>query len=184
MLNDTENMLNQSLGFVETRSYIGAIEASDAMVKAADVRLVNFYKIGKAMVTVVVRGDLASCLAAVDAGKEAAMKVGELIASNVIARPFEDTDNLINFMISGSKKNKNAEQKTEPKDTTIPKTKKVKKKKDVEKEILTQLKKLNGAGLEQLSKISGIDKTDLRVILKKMIDQNQIEKAGIKYFIK
>lgn len=178
MINDSKNMLNQSLGFVETRSYIGAIEASDAMVKAADVRLVNYFKIGKAMVTVVVRGDLASCLAAVDAGKEAAKKVGELISSNVIARPFEDTNDLINFIISGSKKHKNRTQEIDTEKEVI------KKERNFEKEILNQLKKSDGMSLEQLSKKIDIEKSEARVILKKMIDQNQIEKAGTKYFIK
>jgi len=178
VINDSKNIINQSLGFVETRSYIGAIVASDAMVKAADVRLVKYFKIGKALVTVVVRGDLASCLAAVDAGREAAKMVGELISSNVIARPFEDTNDLINLMISGSKKHKNKTQENDSENQVV------KKERNFEKEIIDQLKKSDGMSIEQLSKKIVIDKSEARIILKKMIDQNQIEKAGTKYFIK
>lgn len=178
MLNDSKNIVNQSLGFIETRSFIGAIEASDAMVKAADVRLENYFKIGGALVTVVVRGDLGSCLAAVDAGKEAAEKVGELISSNVIARPFEDTNNLVSIMLSSSKRHKNIIKKNNSAD------KKVEKERKLENEILIHLKKTDGMSLVQIAKVIIIEKSELRVILKGMIDKNQIEKAGTKYYIK
>lgn len=170
--------MDQSLGFIETRSYIGAIEASDAMVKAADVRLVNYFKIDNALVTVVVRGDLGSCLAAVDAGKEAAEKVGELISSNVIARPFVDTHNLVSFMLSGSKTQKAIVKKNHVVN------KKAEKERDFEKELLLHLKKTDGMNLVQIAKDINIEKSEVRVILKRMIDKNQIEKAGTKYFIK
>lgn len=178
MINNSKNIIDQSLGFIETRSYIGAIEASDAMVKAANVRLVNYFKIGGALVTVVVRGDLGSCLAAVDAGKEAAEKVGELISSNVIARPFEDTNNLVGFMLSGSKKHKNIIKRNKAEG------KKVEKERDFEKELLIHLKKADGMNLVQLAMEINVEKSEVRVILKSMIDKNQIEKAGTKYFIK
>jgi len=75
---------------VETMGYVGSVEASDAMVKAASVGLVKIVQIGGGMVTVLVKGDVGSVKAAVEAGSEAAKRVGELISSNVIPRPHPD----------------------------------------------------------------------------------------------
>ena len=82
--------MNESIGMVETRGYTGSVEASDAMVKAANVALVNQIQIGGGYVTVVVKGDVGSVKAAVDAGAEAAAKVGEVAAVQVIPRPHDD----------------------------------------------------------------------------------------------
>jgi ethanolamine utilization protein EutM len=79
--------MSDSIGMVETRGYAGSVEASDAMVKAANVSLVRQVQIGGGFVTVVVKGDVGSVKAAVDAGSEAARRVGELVCSHVIARP-------------------------------------------------------------------------------------------------
>jgi ethanolamine utilization protein EutM len=79
--------MNDSIGMVETKGYVGSVEASDAMVKAANVGLVKQVQIGGGLVTVLVKGDIGSVKAAVDAGAEAAKRVGELICSHVIARP-------------------------------------------------------------------------------------------------
>ena len=76
-----------ALGLVETRGWVGLVEATDAMVKAANVEVVKTISIGGAYVTTIVRGDVGSVKAAVDAGAEAAGRVGELIAAHVIARP-------------------------------------------------------------------------------------------------
>lgn len=78
-----------AIGLVETRGHTGVVEATDAMLKAADVQLVKSVPIGGAYVTVIVKGDVGSVKAAVDAGAEAAGKVGELVAAHVIARPHE-----------------------------------------------------------------------------------------------
>jgi ethanolamine utilization protein EutM len=75
---------------VETRGYVGSVEASDAMVKAANVSLIRQVQIGGGFVTVIVKGDVGSVKAAVDAGAEAAKRVGELICSHIIARPHAD----------------------------------------------------------------------------------------------
>ena len=72
---------------VETKGYVGSVEASDAMVKAANVTLVRQVQIGGGFVTVIVKGDVGSVKAAVDAGSEAAKRVGELVCSHLIARP-------------------------------------------------------------------------------------------------
>src|ERR1700733_14441407 len=85
-----------ALGLIETRGLVGVIEASDAMVKAAGVDLVRLVEIGGGFVTAVVRGDVGSVRAAVDAGAEAAKRAGELVASHIIARPH---DGLIEGML-------------------------------------------------------------------------------------
>jgi ethanolamine utilization protein EutM len=82
--------MNESLGLVETKGFTGAVEASDAMVKAASVSLVKTVQIGGGFITVMAKGDVGSVKAAVEAGSEAARKVGELVASHVIPRPHED----------------------------------------------------------------------------------------------
>lgn len=82
--------MSDSLGMVETNGYVGSVEASDAMVKAASVSLVKQVQIGGGFVTVLVKGDVGSVKAAVEAGSEAADKVGELVCSHVLARPHPD----------------------------------------------------------------------------------------------
>ena len=79
--------MSQSLGMIETRGFTGCVEATDAMVKAADVEFVKHVQIGGGFITVIVRGDVGSVKAAVEAGKNAAAAVGELVSSNIIARP-------------------------------------------------------------------------------------------------
>ena len=79
--------MSDSIGMVETKGYVGSVEASDAMVKAANVTLVRQVQIGGGFVTVIVKGDVGSVKAAVEAGSEAAKRVGELVCSHLIARP-------------------------------------------------------------------------------------------------
>ncbi|HEY3914257.1 MAG TPA: BMC domain-containing protein [Verrucomicrobiae bacterium] len=83
-------MSQEALGMVETRGYVGSVEASDAMVKAANVTLVKTVQIGGGLITVFATGDVGSVKAAVDAGSKAAGKVGELVSSHILARPHED----------------------------------------------------------------------------------------------
>lgn len=85
-------MAQEALGMVETRGFIGAVEAADAMVKAARVTLIGKVQIGSGLVTVLVRGDVAACKAATDAGAAAAERVGELIGVHVIPRPHDDVE--------------------------------------------------------------------------------------------
>lgn len=87
-------MSAEALGMVETKGLVGCIEASDAMVKAADVILVGYEQIGSGLVTAVVRGDVAAVKAAVEAGKEAAQRVGELVSTHVIPRPHADLEKI------------------------------------------------------------------------------------------
>ena len=79
--------MNQAIGLIETRGYVGLVEASDAMVKAANVELIKSIPIGGALITTIVRGDVGSVKAAVEAGADAAKRVGELVCAHVIARP-------------------------------------------------------------------------------------------------
>ena len=81
--------MNQALGFVETKGLVGLVEASDAMCKAASVSIIGYRQIGGGYVTTIVRGDVGSVRAAVDAGAQAAKAVGELVTSHVIPRPHE-----------------------------------------------------------------------------------------------
>jgi len=81
-----------ALGMIETRSFTAMVEASDAMVKAAKVELIRYESTGGGYVTSIVRGDVASVRAAVEAGVRAAEKVGELVASHVIPRPHSNVD--------------------------------------------------------------------------------------------
>lgn len=88
-------MAERALGLVETRGMVGSIEAADAMVKAANVRLVGKEKIGGGYVTVMVRGDVGAVKAATDAGAAAAQRVGELVSVQVIPRPHEDVETIL-----------------------------------------------------------------------------------------
>jgi len=84
-----------ALGMIETRGFTAMVEASDAMVKAANVELVGFEKIGGGYVTAIVRGDVAAVRAAVDAGVRAAEKVGEIVSTHVIPRPHANVDSAL-----------------------------------------------------------------------------------------
>lgn len=82
--------MSEAIGMIETKGYVGSVEASDAMVKAANVSLVRTIPIGGGLITVLATGDVGSVKAAVDAGAKAAGKVGELVSSHIIARPHDD----------------------------------------------------------------------------------------------
>ena len=94
-------MDTNSLGMIETKGLIGAIEAADAMVKSANVQLVGKELAGGGLVTVMVRGDVGAVKAATDAGAAAAEKVGELVSVHVIARPHTEVDNILPHGKSG-----------------------------------------------------------------------------------
>ena len=87
--------MNEALGMVETRGLVAAIEAADAMVKAANVQLIGSEKIGSGLVSVMVRGDVGAVKAAVEAGGAAAANLGEGVATHVIPRPHTDVNKLL-----------------------------------------------------------------------------------------
>ena len=85
-------MAQQAIGMIETKGLIGAVEALDVALKAANVKYVKHAKVGSGMVAVTLEGDVAAVKAAVDAGAEAARRVGEVISVHVIARPHEGVE--------------------------------------------------------------------------------------------
>lgn len=88
-------MSQDALGMIETKGFVGSIEAADAMLKSANVVLMGYEKIGSGLVTVMVRGDVGAVKAAVDAGAAAADKVGNVVSVHVIPRPHADVDNTL-----------------------------------------------------------------------------------------
>ena len=88
-------MAQEALGMEETRALVAAIEAADAMCKAANVTLVGTEKIGSGLVTVMVRGDVGAVKAAVESGSAAASRLGELVAAHVIPRPHADVEKIL-----------------------------------------------------------------------------------------
>ena len=88
-------MAQEALGMIETRGLVAAVEAADAMVKAAEVTLIGTEKIGSGLVSVMVRGDVGAVKAAVEAGSSNASKLGELIAVHVIPRPHGDVEKIL-----------------------------------------------------------------------------------------
>ena len=100
-INNTNNfkeeikMAQEALGMVETRGLVAAIEAADAMVKAANVVLIGTEKIGSGLVSVMVRGDVGAVKSAVEAGEASARRLGEIIATHVIPRPHGDVEKIL-----------------------------------------------------------------------------------------
>jgi len=87
--------MSSAIGMIETKGLVGSYEAADAMIKASDVTIVKQEFVDGGIVTIVVKGDVGSVQAAVDAGKEAAKRVGELLSAHVIPRPDEEVFNMI-----------------------------------------------------------------------------------------
>ena len=95
IIKEEKKMAQEALGMVETRGLVAAIEAADAMLKAANVELVGTEKIGSGLVSVMVRGDVGAVKAAVEAGGSSAQKLGEIIATHVIPRPHADVEKVL-----------------------------------------------------------------------------------------
>jgi len=101
-----------ALGMVETKGLVGAVEAADAMVKAANVNLIGSEYVGGGYVTVMVRGDVGAVKAATDAGAAAAKRVGELVSVHVIPRPHMDVEMILPKISKGSIGGRSDEPKT------------------------------------------------------------------------
>ena len=110
--------MKEALGMVETKGFVGAVEAADAMVKAANVKLVGREKIGSGLVTVMVRGDVGAVKSAVDAGAAATKRVGELYSVHVIPRPDETVEGILPKAESTAPK-KSAPKKSTTKSTSV-----------------------------------------------------------------
>ena len=87
--------MTDALGMIETKGFVGMVEAADAMVKAAKVELVGYEKIGGGYVTAVVRGDVAAVKAATEAGQRAAERIGEMVSVHIIPRPHANVDTVL-----------------------------------------------------------------------------------------
>lgn len=92
---EEKKMSLEALGMIETRGLVAAIEAADAMVKAANVELIGTEKIGSGLVSVMVRGDVGAVKSAVEAGSTSASRLGELVATHVIPRPHDDVEKIL-----------------------------------------------------------------------------------------
>jgi ethanolamine utilization protein EutM len=102
-----EDNNTKALGMIETRGFTAMVEASDAMLKAAKVELVGYEKIGGGFVTAIIRGDVASVRAAVDAGTRAAEKIGEIVSTHIIPRPHDSVDSALPLgAVNSAKKGK------------------------------------------------------------------------------
>ena len=88
-------MALQALGFVETRGLVAAVQAADAMVKAANVKLVTRQQPGGGLISIIVQGDVGSVKAAVDAGVAAANQIGKVVSAHVIPRPHEGMEDIL-----------------------------------------------------------------------------------------
>lgn len=91
--------MKEALGMIETRGFIGAVEAADAMVKAANVNLIGYELSGGALVSVMVKGDVGAVKAATDAGASAAARVGELVSVHVIPRPHGNVESVLEAIL-------------------------------------------------------------------------------------
>ena len=94
-IKEEKKMSLEALGIIETRGLVAAVEAADAMLKAANVQLVGTEKIGSGLVSVMVRGDVGAVKSAVEAGQANAARLGEIIATHVIPRPHGDVEKII-----------------------------------------------------------------------------------------
>ncbi len=94
IIKEEKKMALEALGMIETRGLVAAVEAADAMLKAANVVLIGTEKIGSGLVSVMVRGDVGAVKAAVEAGSTSASRLGELIATHVIPRPHADVEKI------------------------------------------------------------------------------------------
>ena len=92
-VSDTGNV-GDALGMVETRGFVGMVEAADAMLKTANVTFVGWQKVDAGLVTAIIRGDVGSVKAATDAGAAAARRIGELVGVHVIPRPGDDLEKI------------------------------------------------------------------------------------------
>ena len=92
-----------ALGMIETKGLIACVEAADAAVKAANVKLVGYEKIGTGLVTILFRGEVAACRASCDAGAAAAQRVGELVSVHVIPQPHSDLEAKMPIVVKGGK---------------------------------------------------------------------------------
>jgi len=169
-----------SFGYIETRGFVGAIEAADAMLKAASVSLIKTEQVGSGLVTVIIEGPLDACQAAVDAGKAAADRIGELISSHVIAHPYVDTE----FLTKGKDKAVPITKKPKAQQTKKPKTTKVSEKVSTADKVAALIIKSESKGIAMDKIINELDLPlkEARLIIKELMDAEKIERIQKLYY--
>jgi len=180
--------MESAYGFIETRGLTAAIEAADAMVKAAKVNIIKYQKIGGALVTILIEGELAACQSAVAAGSVAAERTGELVSAHVIPRPVDD----IRLLYAGTTtfaKPKRQQSVASISKKPVAKIQSEKKEKTVVKPANESAKILewlvtqkNGANINQIADYLKQDNAVARRIVKQLMDEGSIEKVNQKYF--
>ncbi len=170
--------MEASYGFIETRGFVAAVTAADAMVKAADVQLLKFRKVGGALITIVVKGNLAACQAAVEAGAKAAQAIGLLVSSHIIANPYPDTQNQVENMPKGRGGRKGQKRTVRQRPQQPPA-------KVTDSEIVLNFlkKRKRGATLMEIAAVLQKTPAETRVVIKQLMDQNKIEKIRQMYFL-
>ena len=180
--------MESAYGFIETRGLTAAIEAADAMVKAAKVNIIKQQKIGGALVTILIEGELAACQSAVAAGSAAAERIGELISAHVIPRPVDDIRLLYATIAPLTKPEKQKSSasivkkpleriRSEKKTTTVLKSP------NESEDLLDWLStQKNGANINQIASYLNQDNAYARRIVKQLMDESFIEKVHQKYF--
>jgi microcompartment protein CcmL/EutN len=162
--------MRQSLAYVETKGFVGAAEAADAMVKTAAVKILQYTKIGDAYVTVIIEGSLSDCQAAIESGSAAASRIGELISSGIIPRPLEDMNI---FLPKESSKKRVTPSSQKNRSTSAA----------AAADLSDFIKNAeNGITIDDLAQVSRQSKDKIRQMLKKMMDENRIEKVHKKYY--
>lgn len=159
-----------TLAFVETKGFVGAVEAADAMTKTASVHIVKYTKIGDGYVTVLIEGELSDCQAAIESGSAAASRVGELISSGIIPRPMDDLNLFRNRTIKKKKQEPPIKKNKEKAAAKTPK--------------ITDLikKAADGITIEDLKKSTKMSKDKIRQVLKKLMDEDKVEKIHKKHY--
>ncbi len=193
--------MSLSYGFIETQGLIGSIEAADAMLKAAKVHLVEKREIGFGLVTIIIEGELGAVQAAIDAGSAAAERVGQLISSHVIARPFNDTEALVRGMLVSRTPRPSRDKADRPAAAAPSQRPGKKKRRDTKPQKSIQpplLKSENpsddnlidllrknpgGLTLPQLSEELNLNTREIRIRLKRQIDNGKVEKVQQRYFL-
>ena len=179
-----------SYGFIETRGFVASIEAADAMVKAAKVEIIKWRRVGGALVTVIVQGDLDACQAAVDAGKAAAMRVGDLVSAHVIPRPFPDIEAQVEEITAGrgkggGKGKKRLVNKAQTKAKSSKPTIERQRPSTEPSEAIVELLGRHPAGLtlNEISQTITQDHGQTRKLLKGLMDADRVEKVQQRYFL-
>ena len=183
--------MESAYGYIETRGLTASIEAADAMVKAAKVNIIKHQRIGGALVTVMIEGELAACQSAVAAGSAAAERLGELISAHVIPRPVDDVRLLFADVPAQGKISSKKSSNIEKTELSIKNSSKnsVKHKGTLPEPADESLKLLDwlatqkiGASLDQISKTIVMDNAATRRLVKQLMDEGCIEKVHQKYF--